>query len=518
MEIICKGSYDNLKIQLLSTLNNLVNFFKNSFKISRIHKTLYTHTDKRINFSFTHESIETDLIIKVIIADVNGLVAGALPTFFQAEDLRPTEGFLLVTPKIIENNSNYNNNSFFFNILFHECVHLLGFVPDHFKNWLNKETCKEWGDDFPLTNYINPKYPEKNFSILHTPNLHEYSKKRFNRTEFAPGIPMGILLEDNGGSGTKGAHPEIDNYIGDLMVGMFIGGRVYITDLVLNIIEDMGWYSVNFSIGETLTYGSGESFGSSPLINFTTETPYKSYPEHYLCQEKDFEDRLVCSHDYLSLSSCTGYNTDCNEQYYENDPICSNKEWNHPQNPMKRSVFSFFNYIPFKLPFISCSSNSNDLNSLDKENNYNFSASLNSSCIQFEKKNTDNYFGCYETNCLNNSIEIIIGQEHYFCKENILEIEINHSHIEKIYCPPYQIVCNAKEFKKKALSQVKRIDFPTRKNDNISSTDKMNVKKQSLNQIYIIGIVLLVVIVISIFIILKKKNNFEENTVFQQFI
>ena len=68
-------------------------------------------------------------------------------------------------------------------------------------------------------------------------NVLAYAKTIYNCTTIT-----GVKFENDGGSGTAGAHWEkswIDN---EMMSGSISTGSVYISKLTLKFMEDSGWY------------------------------------------------------------------------------------------------------------------------------------------------------------------------------------------------------------------------------------------------------------------------------------
>ena len=297
-------------------------------------------------------------------------------------DFRPKISRIILPLLRIPNKIDYNNfmKDRFFLILFHEVVHCLGFASFMFKYFLNRETGLPWGDNFPLISYTNPKYPNKNFSILYTPMAQKYASQRFGINEFAPGIPMGIEMENNGDSGTVGHHPELRVYMNEVFVGIIVNHPMYISDLVLSLIEDMGWYSVDFSLAEHLPWGNHESLNTAPLMDFPNKPPLSIFPHNYLVTNQ--QKKVGCSYDFKSIGKISIESFTCpNETNYCNSLSFYNSEF-FPYKGVERVDF---------LPLYRSDNNSycqNPINSFNVENSNIFSMnfSLNSYCLDFSLK------------------------------------------------------------------------------------------------------------------------------------
>lgn len=63
-----------------------------------------------------------------------------------------------------------------------------------------------------------------------------------------------VLLEDDGGSGTATGHWEKKFFGNELMTGIMTGNPVtsYVT---LGLMEDSGWYQVNYDTANILYWG-----------------------------------------------------------------------------------------------------------------------------------------------------------------------------------------------------------------------------------------------------------------------
>lgn len=114
----------------------------------------------------------------------------------------------------------------------HEVMHVLCFDPNLFPLWINPQTHESYGKNFPFT---TKTYLGKTFSVIHTPNIQKWSIQRFGNGKWHD-IPPGLEVEDDGGEGTRLAHPEQTIYWPDFMVGYSeIGQKNYRINIYLPI-------------------------------------------------------------------------------------------------------------------------------------------------------------------------------------------------------------------------------------------------------------------------------------------
>jgi hypothetical protein len=133
-----------------------------------------------------------------------------------------------------------------------------------------------------------------------------------------------LILEDDGGDGTSGSHPEQTFFYPDVMVG-FSDYDQRITELTFVAMLDSGWYNVDFRGATYLEYGIGPSFGSNHLINFFDLPPQKGFPDHYICK-KDFE-KSGCNWNYRGHGACSGNKVSCSSS---SSKFCKSKEYYDP--------------------------------------------------------------------------------------------------------------------------------------------------------------------------------------------
>ena len=85
---------------------------------------------------------------------------------------------------------------------------------------------------------------------LTTPKLKEVSRNHFNCSRL-----NGAPIEDDGGSGSAGAHWEEHHLHTEIMQAVVHGNLQYISDFTFALMEDSGWYHMDYNYAEPLIWG-----------------------------------------------------------------------------------------------------------------------------------------------------------------------------------------------------------------------------------------------------------------------
>ena len=374
---------------------------------------------------------------------------------------RPNRGSLTVNSAYIPEipQSEHSIERLFFTVMFHEIMHVLGMDGGGWTSWIDKRTGKKY-DSGSWTKYTNSSY-SKSFFIVHTPALHKYATERFGVSEFAPGVPSGMEVEDGGGLGTAMAHPESRVYMSEVMCGIFVG-YVTISNLSMAILEDTGWYEVNYSMAEPYSYGDGKSMQMEPLKAFPVAAPQLAFPSHYLCWEK--KPTPMCHHDFRSKAYCSPV-TDwsCPGTTRDDSIACSMRNFVNPLGIAVRGDRSEFEYIYFKVGNVSARCEEPALNSL-KENQwtgeeYGDDSMCVMSTLNRNAEESVRQARCHTMKCdPNGVIAVTIDNQTEYCRaENqILRFEGFKGHL---VCPNPRLLCGMKQFLGKDMIE-QEIDLP----------------------------------------------------------
>ncbi|OHT05557.1 Clan MA, family M8 [Tritrichomonas foetus] len=459
---------------LETTLNNLASFTAKIMNVTRLTKPIVTgHSIGPI--SCKNQSVNTDLYIAVTLRNYpkNSKILGQ--AFYSSTnhlDNRPITGGMYLNPEYFPKEPQDENSieRLFFSTIFHEMCHVFGISNYAMSTWIDRSTGKRYSP-FPKTSYYNSTY-SKRFNIVHTPAAKRYIKERFGIDEFAPGVPAGIEIEDGGGSGTEGSHPESRVYLSEVMCGIFVG-YTFISNLTLSLLEDTGWYDVDYSRGELYAWGDGKSMGKGPLTTFINTAPQLSYPNHYLCWPGKTGSQ--CHYDFRSKAYCSPnaeYN--CDSGKFEDKECCRMKEFTNPLNLPIRGDREEFDYLFFKVPNASLRCQDTKLNDLESsiisgelfsEDSMCAMSTLSKSSkltLNSSKKLDDSENeqpGCYKMMCSpSGKLFITVGSEIKECKgeDQTLTFDGFDGYLK---CPPPDLLCGMKTFIKRPT-----IDEPKEEN------------------------------------------------------
>ena len=125
-------------------------------------------------------------------------------------------------------------------VIAHEMMHILGFMGVLFQTYQNPPTI--------ITKTINGV--ER--ILISTPKILEIAKKHFGCNSIE-----GIEIEDQGGDGSAGSHWEARIMLGDFMIST-VYPEFVISEITLALLEDSGWYKVNYYTGGLFTFGKNQ--------------------------------------------------------------------------------------------------------------------------------------------------------------------------------------------------------------------------------------------------------------------
>ncbi|EAX94082.1 GP63-like [Trichomonas vaginalis G3] len=414
--------------QLSQTLSSLLN-------VTRLTKpiTISSFADITVD---TY-SILTDLHITAVVRPfgTDSTLASAFSWTLNPKDNRPIQGGIYINPTCIPSTLTHE----FFMTILHETCHVLGISQNFYEKWKNPQTGLVYPSG-PVQSYYLPGIPNKLFYVEIGPYAQEFAKQQFGVVT-SKQIPTGIILEDQGGSGTSMSHPKELYYLTDLMDGYQVPPS-RLSNVTLSLLMDSGFYDVNFSMAEPLPYGNGISINGSLLTNFTTRPPQEVLPSHYFCE---ITDSSVCTFDFLAGAKCpTPYRLNCSQS----NSICKIKEFIDPFGKEIVSNLDMFDYQMSAIPFANMQCMDHSLNA-----NYaklGMSFSNNSMCAMSSlypgPLPGDKIPGCFRMDCdESKKLYIHVDKQNKQCKSKGQKIGfVGYS--GSIICPDPEMVCNMRDF------------------------------------------------------------------------
>ena len=394
-------------------------------------------TDKGINLFY----LGIDLVIFGRIVDMydDNIIASASSAYMNSNTGHPIVGIVHINKNF--NFSLKNSQEFFQSIILHEFTHVLGFNVDHFYYYLDILLIKNG------TFYIN------------SPKVIEVAKKYYNCSKID-----GVQLEDYGDYYTAGSHWEARILLGDYMNGIVYPEEQVIYEFTLALLEDTGYYKVNYYTGGLMRYGKNK--GCEFLYNKCVNSSQKINPYF----ENEFFDSIYS--EYEIDNSCSSgrqsrtYNTFWersimydNPNYFNNYNIsgwppadfCPVPEGYSDEQKINyyighcsdKGSGEYGSYIKSKNVNYNTS---DEMKLLTGETYSNHSFCYLSSLINKEKKVNSKYLNnvratCYETFCSSKSLTLKINNDYIVCPRSGRKIE-NDNYEGYLLCPDYNLMCS----------------------------------------------------------------------------
>lgn len=398
------------KAILKETTDNIAKYLN---KLLKVHPCKYIQTIAN-NEGFTDKTIyNIDFYISIKSLPVGDDAAASTRSYYDHNnDVRPKIAMIKMNLNIIEKASNVDDNPRdLFEILIHEVFHALGVSEGMVQYWIDPDNMKSyiWNNKNPFHTCI---FPGDNIehTFVTTKIIKEFIKQKYGDDDFGKTVDgticeTGIELEDNGGDGSKGKHPEMRVYPYEIMAYNHDKGKIHaISDLTLMLLNSSLFYEVNFDMAESYHFGYPETNFGKPINKFVVGSPAKVWPKQYQCRPADYglqETSIrfsVCNPDMRGVSSCDRFQYYCNS----NRDICANKEFIDPENTGYSGTNQDYNYIAFPLPKRPCSQQlpSNDVEVL----RYGSTNGDSSVCFTSSVRKDDNgYIGarCFNISCNN---------------------------------------------------------------------------------------------------------------------
>lgn len=108
-------------------------------------------------------------------------------------------------------------------------------------------------------------------------------------------------MEDDGGEGSKWKHPESRVFPGEIMCANHQDGETrYISEITLIMLKSTGWYEVDMSMAESITFGTSVTNDGEKINKFIVGPPQTTWPERYQCNA----ERFNYPKNILGFSSC----------------------------------------------------------------------------------------------------------------------------------------------------------------------------------------------------------------------
>ena len=460
-------TYLSLRNKFRNNLNEVVDYIEKLIKVKPYNQNIRIDRDVLINNNLcygdesdiicddtiTGQGINTDLVIFPIILPIfEPSLMYSQNIFKDSLTNRTIVAGLFISPLVLSKNY---SDFYYKSLFFHEITHILGFLYDSFQY-------------FPggLENTIKTQIDSRgiNRTYIITPKVVQLAKKYYNCDNI-----IGLELEDQKDDEEHiSSHWEGRILLGEYMNSIQYKPEVVLSEFTLALLEDSGWYKVNYFTGGLMRFGKnkGCNFLNNDCCNNAGITFFKN----------EFFDLV----DNNNPSCSSGRLSRTYNKYREYD-IFSNDIYRRFTNNNK--IGGIAKNADYCLTFIDIESEDNHDNMYlgnCKIGNGNYGSNIiyndhniyknseneeelqekysnNSFCILsevFPKGNTNeeniafiNKYNsiihpiCYEMFCSNYSLTIKIKDQYVVCPRKGGKVEINGNFQGYIYCPDYNLIC-----------------------------------------------------------------------------
>ena len=369
---------------------------------------------------------------------------------------RATIGFVTVNPK---NLNEYDPEGYdsgerqLFGTILHELNHVLCFSGSHFNNWIDIETGERWKQ--PMLSFTNKYGITQKFLV--TRELKKWVNERFNvwSDDY---MKYGLELEDGGGEGTAGSHPNERLYFTDVMQGRTYG-PAYISPIFFHSLIDSGWYTLNETTRKAteqqISYLNAQLYSNVEQLqeNALTEPGWISFPQMFIAKESLEEQ---CFTDYIYKGIARRINKDklSKLSFVNNETI----KWYNPYNEEMVGEDDLIDFVPIVYPTEGNCRSSKSISILRQEDpgynplDYGEKYGVDSICAQSSlRRDTFGMFllhetaSCYEAWCgTDDRVRLVINGKTILCKFDY-EKRVVDGFNGYVKCPPHKVVCANKK-------------------------------------------------------------------------
>ena len=411
-------------IKLSSALNKTCNYFSKIINVDftysiQIPPSFFGTSDEYIIRSevpyIINNAIYTDLILIPKIYEIDKVDAAAFPIALGSYNYRPVAGGVLLGKHY--DFTKQNSEKFLIMLLLHEITHILGFNQNLF-------------DLFPSNSITTKKINNVDRLLFKGKNVLKQAKRHFGCDSIE-----GIELEDQGGNGTVGSHWESRLMLGDYMISTDYP-EIVISEISLALLEDSGWYTVNYYTGGLFRFGKGQ--GCS-FLNTTCINDDKTNFGREFCLNEN-EER--CSSSNIDRGFCFIAKYNYIPEYYryfKNKNLGGFLPSDYCPVSMSQPNLNYYFYS-------RCDSNGKNYHNFPSYYGENYSKEsicIMSSLVPNEYKVFENKKArCHKIECdyFNKTFKIDIGGYLLNCSGKYEEVKVEN-YTGSIICPDYNRVC-----------------------------------------------------------------------------
>ena len=384
--------------------------------------------------------MDTDLIVLIKFIDSpSNYYMSSEPKYIDEYTKRPIVGIINITDRFISDIYTKENSLYYTEILFlHQFTHILGFLYDTFNYFPGGINNTLFTEELDIRSHVKRSY-------IKTPKVLYFAKKYYGCDNIT-----GVELEDQ--DGTTNSHWEARTLLGDYMNSEHYLLEQVISEFTLALLEDSGWYKVNYYTGGLMRYGKHQGCA------FIYEDCLDQFKNEFF--NKDVE-LCGCSSGRQSrgyalskriFGGISNYNRFNKKAIYENADYClvydsesdeENNDGLYVGNCYRGNggygsgniYYDGYSYQNMNLP-----------KELIDKYDYNSFCVLSSVSI----RNTEEYYKfrndiihpmCYRTFCSDKSLTIQIYNHFVVCPRKGGKVQVNGIYEGFLFCPDYNLIC-----------------------------------------------------------------------------
>ena len=259
--------------------------------------------DVKVPASYGQSDTKADLVVFAkILNEDQGYLAYAGPCVLENGTNRPVVGMVAINEKYMKVEPKQVIR--LYETLLHEIAHILAVSPSLYDKF--DTTASTFVEETRKSNTSSATVYK-----LVTPKLVAAAREHFGCSTIS-----GVYLENEGDSGSAGAHFEKVHYGNELMTAQDVGIPA-LSKISLALFEDTNWYKPDYNLAEPLIWGKGK--GCNFYNNNTCDTKFSEY-----CST---EQEMGCNDDYTVKTFCgkTDFSDDCFINDFSHNYVCSNK-------------------------------------------------------------------------------------------------------------------------------------------------------------------------------------------------
>lgn len=318
--------YSPLLNDLKIILNKTKQVFEKIIKVKRLtHKLKLNESkcsDAKIPSVYKNQGVDADLIIFVVINTDGSFAkdkteAAAIYCIQDSTTKRPVAGYIEYSPEIKLKDSSTMLDYFVW-LSLHEITHVFVMHMGLYYDFVDANY-RELNKDHVLgKKRVSKRGKSKTVNLIKTPKVVEKAREHFKCPDLE-----GVPLESTGDASTAGCHWSKKYMNTDYMIGDSYGENL-ISEITLALIEDSGWYEVDYSMANLFLWGKDKGcgfFSEKCIVPFANEN--NSLDKGYTPR---FSPEFCAKLNYPTCSRSNIFRAQCVANYYSS-PLPANERY-----------------------------------------------------------------------------------------------------------------------------------------------------------------------------------------------